>query len=105
MSLLLSRGSCFDHIEELVKQIPVVERARTRLRMKLDGQDRQRFVREALDRAVVEVDQGDVPARTARQRPILDDIPVILRRDRHMVAASVEDRMITAPVPEFELDR
>ena len=59
---------------------------------------------ETLDRSIVQIHQRHIPARTAGQGVGFDDKAVVLGRDRDVIAAGVEDRMIAAAVPEFELD-
>jgi hypothetical protein len=73
-----------------------------RLGMVLSGKDRPALDREALDRAVVEVDLGDPAIR--RQTVGIDGEAVILAGDRHLAGQQVLHRLVAAVVAELELE-
>src|SRR5919201_7060671 len=72
-------SACF---EELVEGMLVVFGAGRCLGVELKGLDRQRPVRETLDRPVVQIAMRNVEAARGVDRPLVDLELVILRGDR-----------------------
>src|SRR5438132_964465 len=81
------------------EQRPAVVGARARLGVELRRAGPMPGQVERLDGAVVERDGSDLAA-LAR----LDGEAVVLARDQHPPAGSVEDRVVRAAVPERELE-
>src|SRR5579875_3717496 len=105
-----------DLVDEAVEQVARVMRAGAGLRVVLDGRALDVAQPEALDRAVVEVDVGELggaelglPAHRLvvldRARPARaeDGEPVVLARDLGPAGREVLDRVVGAVVTEREL--
>src|SRR5258708_5904687 len=78
----------------------VVARARRSFRVILVGADRQRLVREALDRSVVEVPRRDYEARARGDRRFVDLELVVLAGDDDAAGTHVLHRMVAPVVTE-----
>src|SRR5262252_6090607 len=85
-------------MEEVVR----VVWSRRRLRMVLDGEDRQLPVTHALRCSVVQVDVG-LFEPSVRHGLRIDGEPMVLRRDPHVPAQEIPYRVVRAVVPELEL--
>ena len=90
-------------IQEALEVKAGVHGARRRFGVILDGEDRQGFVGQTLDRAVVEVDLAD-GERIFWERARVKRVAVVLRRDHDATRGQVLDRMIRAPVAKRELE-
>src|SRR5438067_7782559 len=88
--------SPLNQLEEAVEQMLVVLRAGVRLRVVLDREDRQLAVRQALDRAVVQVDLADEEAGGRVDRRAVDLELVVLRGDVDAPAQKILDRVVGA---------
>ncbi len=78
-------GIFLHHLEELFKQVIRVVRAGRRLGMILHAESRQRTMRHAFDRLVVQIDVRDVDVVEIQAVGIHREA-VILRRDLDLVA-------------------
>src|SRR3989442_9016515 len=72
--------------------------------MILHGKDRELPVPKPFVRAVIEINVGDLDFRGVQGFRI-ERKPVVLRRDLDLTGAEILDRMVRAPMPEFELER
>ena len=93
----LSTFRFVDHLHKSVEHVLVVEGARGRFRMVLDGHYRKRLVSNALDGVVVQVDVADLDLR--RERIRIDREAMILGGDMDETGLQVLDRVVRAPVP------
>src|SRR5712692_9551024 len=90
------------HVDEAGEQVMSVVRARRRLRMVLDGEDRQLAVAHALGGPIVQIDVGLLEP-DLRHGLGVDGEAVILRRDLDAARGQIAHRMIGAVVSELEL--
>src|SRR6267378_5882236 len=82
---------------EISEDVLVIPRPRPRLRVILDGEDRQLPMGHPFHRAVVQVHMGDLELRL-RKGIRIDGEPVILRRDVYTPGPEVLHRLIPAAV-------
>ena len=90
-------------VDEEAEQVIRVVRARRRLGMVLDAEDRLVPVPEPLERAVVQVDVRHHHARG--QRLGIDRESVVLRRDFHAAGLHLLHRVVRPAVTELQLER
>jgi len=94
----------FHHFHERVKEISRVVRAGAGLGVVLDAEDGKRFVAEAFDGLVVEVDVRH-HAAVGFQGFAIDREAVILAGDFDPAGVEIFDRLIAAAMAELQLVR
>ena len=95
------KGGLFNHLSELIEEVPGVVGTGTALGVVLHRKRRQRRVTDAFDRVVVEIDVRHLEAlrnRLGQHREV-----VVLGRDLDRPRLQVLHRMVAAPVAEFQL--
>src|SRR4051794_28687033 len=96
-------------LQELVEEAEAVVRPRPRLGVVLHAAGRDVERPDALDRAVVEVDVGELDGADLRLDPLAglarDREAVVLRGDGDPAGAQVLDRVVGAAVAERQLER
>ena len=94
----------FDHFGEAVEEVGGVVGAGAGFGVVLDGEDGFRFVAEAFEGVVVEVDVGGLAA-FAGEGGGVDGEAVVLTGDFDLAGAGVADGLVAAAVAEFEACR
>src|SRR5438105_1159423 len=91
---------CPQRAEEFLEERTGIVRARSRLGMVLDTEDRQVTMPQALDGAVIEVDMSHFQVSSACDRPpiALHSEAVILRGDKYAASLDFLHRMVPAPM-------
>ena len=93
--------------QELIEVGDGVVRAGSRLGMVLDSEHRQLTVADPLNRPIVQVHVRNLESGSSSDAGLitLDSEAVILRRDQYASGSHLLDRMISTPVPVWELCR
>ena len=97
------KGGLFNHLSELIEEVPRVVGTGTALGVVLHRKRRQRLVTDAFDRIVVEIDVRHLEAlrnRLGQHREV-----VVLGRDLDRPRLQVLHRMVAAVVTELQAPR
>ena len=97
------KGGLFNHLSELIEEVPGVVGTGTALGVVLHRKRRQRLVTDAFDRVVVEIDMRYLEAlrnRLGQHREV-----VVLGRDLDSPRLQVLHRMVAAVVTELQAPR
>src|SRR6266542_4720701 len=88
--------------QEAIADRLVVTRTRRAFGVVLIGADRERAVRQTLDRAVVEIPRAHVEVAAAGDGALVDLELMVLAGDDDAAAAHVPHRMVRAVMPEWQ---